>query len=60
MNQATWPCGTPRSQSNAFDWRGQPSPFAKAPAHERSLQVPSTLKAKTFHVHSQAKPRGQA
>lgn len=60
MSRYTWADGTPKSKGNAFDWRGQPSPFAKAPAHERSLQVPSTLKAKTFHVYRQAKPKAQA
>lgn len=23
--KTTWPCGTPRSQGNAFDWRSQPA-----------------------------------
>ena len=60
MSRYTWPDGTPKSQSNAFEWRGRPSMFAKAPAHERSLQIPSTLKAKAFYVCGQAKTKGQA
>lgn len=61
MNGYTWPDGTPKSQGNAFDWRGKPSVWAKPTAAEKVAlaQVHKSSPGRPITIYSRAKPKGK-
>ena len=62
MNRYTWPDGTPKSQGNAFDWRGRPSVWAKTTVAEKvSLaQAHKSNPGRPITIYSRAKAKGAA
>lgn len=60
MTRYTWPDGTPKSQGNAFDWRGKPSPWAKPTPGEKVALAQAgkpTTPGKPITIYSRAKAK---
>lgn len=52
-----WPCGTPRSQGNAFDWRSQPASkdwVITSQRTEAGAKGAAVTAPKLFHIFQKA------
>ena len=56
----TWPCGTPRSRNNAFDWRSQPVNrewYITSIKTESGSKGAAVTAPKIFHIFQKAEAK---